>query len=192
MKNSVSLTVIGTTLLAATANLQALELRDCYLTIDAGPELMQDTQIKSDVSNAGVSHSFNVELEAGVLWNPVDTIAGDSPSANSSLVQIPVMGNVIYKIPFKGNSTPYIGAGVGGVVGFLDLHTPLGTVNNADFTLGYQAMAGWKFHVSEKVDFGLSYKFLGTLNHDWSEQGITFKTGGAYSHSFLVNLTWRF
>ena len=42
------------------------------------------------------------------------------------------------------------------------------------------------------MDVGLAYKFLGTFNHDWSEQGITFKTGGTYSHSFLATLTWKF
>jgi opacity protein-like surface antigen len=210
MKNSISLTAIGTTLLAATANLHALELRDCYVEVDLGGSLMQDTKIKSDVSNSGgtitynpglrgvvafgtgISPSFNAELETGFLWNSIDTIAGDSPSENSSLVQIPIMGNVIYKIPFKANSTPYIGAGVGGVVGFMDLHTPLGTVNNADFTFGYQAMAGWKFHVSDKVDLGLAYRFLGTLDHDWSDHQVTFKTHGAFNHSFLATLTYKF
>jgi opacity protein-like surface antigen len=209
MKNSICLTAIGTTLLAAT-NLQALELHDWYITTDAGAALLQDSRIKSDVSHSGgwinydpgirgglavgasLSDLFAVELESAVMWNPIDTIADDTPSSSSSLTQIPVLGNFIYKIPFKGSSTPYIGGGVGGVVSFLDLHTPLGNVNEADFTVGYQAFAGWKFRMSDHLDFGLAYKFMGTFNHDWSDNQITFKTGGAYSHSFLLNLTWKF
>src|SRR5262245_45425858 len=126
MKNSISLAAIGTTMLAA-ANLQAFELHDCYITTDAGVALLQEIKIKSDVSHNGgwihydagirgglavgaaVSPSFKVELETAVLWNPIDTVGGDEPSSSSSITQIPIMGNFIYKIPFKGSSTPYIG-----------------------------------------------------------------------------------
>jgi opacity protein-like surface antigen len=152
------------------------------------------------IGGYNLSETVALELEAGLLYNAFDklTISGSgggvpvSASArlsdsglDMSLWQVPVFVNGVYTFKLDSKFKPFLGAGVGGV--FTLIHMDAGGLsdNESDFTFAFQGMAGVKYQVSDKVDIGVTYKFLGSLDHDFS--GV--KTDGIYSHSFLAALT---
>lgn len=200
---------LGACLAAALPQAQALELRGFYVDVDAGGVFQQDLSISSDVTpsagkvsfNPGfrgnlslgyaISDSLDVGIQTGILWNSIDQVQGDSLSG-STFYQVPLLTSANYRFPLKGGWTPFVGAGVGGVMSFIDLHTPLGDLSSSDLTFAYQVAAGCKYAVNENCEFGISYQFLGSLEHEWSDGGISLTTDGSLSHSFLASFTWKF
>ena len=108
----------------------------------------------------------------------------EESGGNVNLWQVPVFLNGVYTFNFNPKFKPFLGAGAGGIATFLEAYG----FSESDFTFGYQGMAGLKYAVADKVDLGLTYKFLGTLDHDFD--GL--KTDATMSHSFLAALTIRF
>ncbi len=83
----------------------------------------------------------------------------------------------------------YIGGGIGGVYG---IFTGNGTSLfgfTSDLTFGYQGIAGIQYAVSDRCDLGVSYKFLGTTEHDL---GSGVAMDGTLTHSFMAALTIKF
>lgn len=219
MKSARKITAVGTTLLvAATAHSRAQAADKLYLDINAGPAITQDAAIQNspfgNTSNVqfdnglraglgvgyNVTPSFAAELETGVIWNSVHSIQNNDLSAlnaSADLYQIPILANAIYK-PLHGSFQPYIGVGLGGVAGIFDssnipLFGPPGAgFSDTDFTFAYQAKVGFKYAVSDHVDLGLAYEFLGTTDHNWTDGGHTLKTDGTMTHAILATFTWRF
>jgi len=189
-----------------------------YVGGDVGAAIEQSVSLKNlntranfDVGARGdVYFGYNivpalaVEFDTGVIWNRLKsdssvTIGG--PFANrGDLYQVPFLGNLIFKAPLPGGVTPYIGAGAGGVLSTLDLshedefdsfqqHT-----SDSDFTFAYQGLAGIKFAIAWNMEFGVGYKFMGTLDHHWfgDDPNLVVHTGPVLSHSILASFTWKF
>lgn len=209
----------GTTLLLAAAA-QAQSADKMYLDVRAGVALPQDAAIKDaflgnggnlsfDAGlHAGVNLGYNfcqslaAELETGVVWNSINSIQGNSlstGSASADLYQIPVLMNVIYK-PWHGAFVPYFGVGIGGVAAIFNGSNIPGSFfpgsspdfSDMDFVFAYQATAGFKYSVSEHIDLGLAYQFLGTDGPSWSDNNVTLSTDGVLTHSIMATFTWRF
>jgi opacity protein-like surface antigen len=141
------------------------------------------------------SDQLAAELETGFTLNSVHKIGGvpvSSYGGKADIYQIPMMANLVYTFPLKGKFKPFIGAGGGGIATWADMQTPLGNVNDTDFTFGYQGMAGVGWELSKCVDIGMTYKFMASLDHDWSSGGVAFKTDGMFSHSILLSFRWKF
>jgi opacity protein-like surface antigen len=217
MKNALGMTMAGTTLLLAANAVQAQSANNWYWDVRAGVALPQDTAIKSSPYGGGgdidfdaglhvgvalgyrLSPSVAMELETGVLWNSVNEINGNNFSnvgGSADFYQIPVLANVVYT-PLHGAFSPFIGVGVGEVTAIFDSsHLPLfgpGTgYSDTDFVFAYQATAGFKYAVNERLDLGLAYQFLDAARNDWSDHGVPFETGDVRTHSIMATLTWRF
>ena len=228
MNKARGLTVVGTSLFLAAANshAQPTNLTDkLYLDVSAGPAFQQNISIKDgtgfgdggDVSfdtglRAGVdvgynfNQSFAVELDAGVIRNTINQI-GIQPlspvGATAELDEIPLLVNGLYHFPLPGAFKPYVGAGVGVVVGIFDgsnipgfyFSYPPGSstaYSDTDLTFAYQIEAGFKYSVGKHMDFGLAYKVVGTSDHSWTDNNITLKTGGTMTHAIMATFTWRF
>ncbi|HLP76603.1 MAG TPA: outer membrane beta-barrel protein [Candidatus Paceibacterota bacterium] len=209
MKKSLSFTLLGTALAAATPDARALDWRGYYLDLDAGGVMQQELKIKSDVTSTSgkmkfgtgfrgdigfggrFSDSFQAGILTGVLWNSIDKIQSDSVSG-SSLMQVPVMANVTYRLPLEGKWIPYVSGAAGGVMSVIDVKSSLATMRSSDFVFAYQAEVGVKYVASKSIEWGLSYRFLSTLDHDWSDAGVTLKTDGSISHSLVAIFTWKF
>jgi len=176
-----------------------------YISFDAGAAFQQDiiinekkkkkisfdTGFRFDVA-AGVpfSDSWSAEVETGVIYNSVRSIGGerlDSETGSLDLYQVPAMLNVIYKLPVHGPLTAHVGVGVGAVYSVFWA----GNVFNSteDLTFGYQGMLGLKYAIGPRWDFGLTYKCLGTTEHDLGD-GI--KSDGTMTHSILAAFTLHF
>lgn len=198
-------------LAAAHGQAQCTDLTDnLYLGVAAGGAFQQDVSLhKSAFGNSGamafkpgmrgdlhlgynLTSSFAVELQSGVVWNPVDTIAGNSISGN--VYEVPLLANVIYR-PFHGAFQPYIGLGCGGAVStFSSAATPLlpQSYGATDCTFAYQAQVGVDYALSHSVRLGLAYEFLGTTAHDWSAGGSPLQTSGTMTHAVVASFIWEF
>lgn len=188
------------------ANARALE-REYYLTLDAGVALVQNLNIKGGNTvelNPGArfdgafgwqfSKPLAAEFETGLTLNSVDKIGGVSVSSyggRADIYQIPMLVNLVYTLPLEGKMKPFIGAGGGGIATVADMQTPLGGIDDTDFTFGYQGFAGVRWALSERADIGLAYKFLGSLDHSWSSRGVTLKTDATFTHSFMISFRWK-
>lgn len=154
------------------------------------------------VGGYNISEAVALELEVGLIYNPfdvkykaygtftVDDLVYDSWSYSDKikdldLWQIPILLNGVYTFQTESKLKPFLGVGVGGIFTIVDGDE---WGSDSDFTFAYQGMAGLNYELSECVDVGLAYKFLGTLDHKFDD----VKTDPILSHSFLASLTWRF
>ena len=162
-----------------------------------------DTGVRGDVTfGYNFCENFAAELETGVIANSINSIAGNTLSsfgASADLYEIPILVNGIYRLPLKGGWTPYVGAGVGGAATYFTAkNVPLfgfgsnSSYKSTDFTFAYQAEVGLKYAVGKNIDLGIAYKFTGTTDHNWSDNGVTFKTDGTMAHAILATFTWKF
>ncbi len=176
-----------------------------YMRLDAGVALQQDLTIKDsggakisydtgfrfDVIGGGrFNESWSAEVEVGLIHNSVKTIGGVPLSSTGDSLdhyQIPMMVNVVYKLPFRGRFSAQVRAGIGGVYSLFWG----GNIFNSstDLTFGYQGMLGVNYAITKRWDLGLAYKFLGTTDHDL---GFGGKTDGTRSHALLAAATLNF
>ena len=196
---------LGAASLAANAHAQQ---REYYLNVDAGVSLVQNLNIKGGNNielNPGArfdgafgwqsSKQLAAEFETGFTLNSVDKIGGVAVSSyggKADIYQIPMLVNLVYTPPLQGRIKPFIGAGGGGIATMADMQTPLGNVNDTDFTFGYQGFAGVGWTLSERTEIGVAYKFMGSLDHSWSSRGVTLKTDSMFTHSILLSFLWKF
>jgi opacity protein-like surface antigen len=170
-----------------------------YLGLDTGVALQQDLTLEGagetklsfdpgfrlDLSGGyQFSRSWKAEVELGFIYNSLDE-SGNFGSEDSSYCQVPMMVNGIYTLPLKGPFSAYAGAGLGGVYSVLWYHLLDAEVS---YTFGYQGLLGVKYALKEDLDLGVSYKLLGTLEHDLG----LYRSEGTFSHSFLAALTFKF
>ena len=172
-----------------------------YLSLDVGLALQQDITLQRagdsrrlsfdpgarlDLSGGlHLSESWRAELELGFIFNSVSAIDGESAGSSAEYFQVPIMANGIYTLPLHGPIRVYVGAGLGGVASMF-----WNNLFDADdsFTFGYQAIVGAKYALNDSLDLGLSYKLLGTLEHDLGPA----TADGTFSHSILAAITFKF
>ena len=219
MKTTVFFAVAGIFSLGAAA--QAGEpTSKTYLGFDVGVALQQEVnardnsgadagKVKFDPGIRGdvvfgynFCDSFAAELEVGVLANSISSISGNQLSdfgASADLYQIPLLVNAVYRLPLKGPLTAYVGVGVGGAATILQGNNvplfnfnPNSSYSDVDYTFAYQAMAGLKYAINRNIDLGIAYKFIGTTDHQWTDNGVVFSSDGTMAHTILATFTWKF
>lgn len=187
-----------------------------YISGDVGASYLQDVAIKNADGhkasfNIGIRTDLSLgchfndqwaaELETGLIWNNIRKIGVEQPppppptptpsnpylNGKGDVYQIPLLANVIYTVPTKGSFKPYAGVGAGGVATILDA-TFTSSVHDTDFTFAYQAFGGMRYILSDRVDVGLAYKFLGTFDHDWQGRTLAVHSKELYTHSVLAVL----
>ncbi len=198
----------GLSILALAFTASAAELADTpYLNVDAGVAIQKD--ITSTITGSkitfdpgvrfGISggYRFNesvaLELETGLVYNSVDKDGGvplSSFGVNADWYQVPVLGNVIYHIPFGDKFQGFIGAGAGGVVSTINVEAGPFSTDDSDITFGYQILAGVMYAINDRMDVGLGYKFLGTADHDFDT--FVFLNDSTQTHSLLATFNVRF
>jgi opacity protein-like surface antigen len=142
-----------------------------------------NTGARADVGlGYNINECFAVELETGVLWNEPKGGGGD-------LYQIPLLVNGIWNIQTHSAFTPYLGGGVGGAALKLDI-TDFGS--DTAFTFAYQAIAGVKYALSEKLQLDLAYRFFGTLEPEWTINSTTQKFDPLFNQSVVASVTFKF
>jgi opacity protein-like surface antigen len=179
-----------------------------YLSGDAGLSIMQNMTSQGNViqyhvgpridviGGYNLTQNIAVELQGGFTYNSWSAVNGVSIGAGNSVGvwAVPVMANGVYKYWFNDRWQAYGGLGVGVLVSTLDLSEPGGPFNftSTDYEFGYQAMVGIRCLIDDHWEWGLGYKFLGSLDHHWNGQGMGLTTSPTYMHSILVTLTCKF
>ncbi len=194
-KNRILTLGMAGALLCLASNLPAQNvLGKWYLGLDAGLALQPDITLKYAggedrlVFDPGVRlglsggvhlhPSWRAELELGFIYNSVDARTQD-------YFQMPILANLIYSVPLRGPFSAYAGAGVGGV--YTVFWTDLWSTEEG-LAFGYQGIAGVKYALNDGLDVGLSYKLLGTIEHDLGPA----RSEGTLTHSILAAFTFKF
>ncbi|MGA9779065.1 MAG: outer membrane protein [Limisphaerales bacterium] len=214
-----------------TGDSQFFLTRNLYAYIDGGIAYQQDATLEETISsgtppaiftsgtatfNPGIrgnialgydiNRSWAAEFDTGVLWNSVDGFDGTSLSsvgASFDTYTIPLLVNIVYRIPIKGPWSSYLGAGAGGAASILSYsQTYLGTRyswDNSTFVFGYQAKAGLQYKLNKNASLDVAYEFFGSTDPSWSSTqtfgtpaDYQFKEKGFYTHSLVISFTWNF
>jgi opacity protein-like surface antigen len=161
--------------------------------------------------NLAVGYHFNeswaAEFDTGLIWNSVDKANGvslDQPYPNNAsftTYTVPVLVNVVYKVPLKGDLIPYAAAGFGGAATILSYNKAASGFTGSDFVFAYQVEVGLKYRVTPNASFGIAYQFLGMTDPSWHSVLVVgaspptnyqFKESGFYTHSLAITFTWDF
>lgn len=165
---------------------------------------------------------FEVEFAPGIIWNSLNTltvgyqgslldpdgtpVAGDSGSlaiqTQGGYYQVPLVVNLIFRIPTGSPWVPYFGGGLGASFNYMNItnykYAPAGLNENISSTdgscwsLAYQAIGGFDYEINENISIGAKYVFTGsgTQNYGGDLDGLKLKS--SFSQSALLNCTVRF
>jgi len=195
-----------------------------YWRVDAGASIPQDGHIEElgpwsagqkisyDVGfnlDAGFGYAFNkyfaTEFELGGTWNYIDSVKGASLD-DTSVGTMPILGNIILQYPIPQTLiVPFIGAGIGGAATFFDTdgfytRVPGGSVtingSDSDFVFAWQAIAGVRMDVNDRMSLGVSYRYLSvdpaSYSFDsWYYRGPDLNVRFSRFESHLVSATFQ-
>ena len=142
-----------------------------------------------------INDNFAVEVETGFSATSVSSIGGDSPDSGEevSIYQIPLLANVIWRIPTGMKLKPYVGLGAGMATSILDIKGINGLTDGNDSTIvpAFQALAGIRYDFTDRLALVAGYKYLYTGSPEW-DGGVQFKFGALKSHQINVGLNFTF
>jgi opacity protein-like surface antigen len=206
-----------------------------YLKAEAGPTITEDTEVRDFLGIApgskiefdpgfrfavGGGYAFTDFLaiggETGVSWNTIENIEGASSEGDSSIGNVPLMGNIIFKLPNKSRIVPFVGGGAG--VSFVWLNAesiripttgggagagggvpaPSDTIldgSDSDAVFAWQLFGGLKYQLNDNMSLGVSYKYLHAESPEWEAEDdfgfpVDLRTGDLETHAvtFVFNL----
>ncbi|HWD91345.1 MAG TPA: porin family protein [Verrucomicrobiae bacterium] len=195
-----------------------------YLGADAGGALTSDTRVKEFfgpvdpgtkvrldpgvrfgvVGGYKFNQWFGLEGETGVIANNIKSITGATIDGNADLANVPFLLNARFELP-HGHCpvTPYFGGGAGGAASVIsmDRHIELNDVrlsgNDAALVFAYQAFAGLRYAITDRIGLGLEYHYFATTGPTWRADASGTDTDhlrflGVQSHTISVAFDFRF
>lgn len=196
-----------------------------YLKADAGGNLTMDTDLKEffgeNTTGAKVKfdpgarfglHSgfefcdwFAAEAEFGAMANNVRSIDGASRVHNASFANVPFLLNGRLQWPNRSPLTPYIGAGAGFSEAIIDADriefgNTYFTGSDSDTVFAWQAFAGLRWRLNERMGFGLEYRYFAAQSPSWHADLLfggpnandTLRFGRTQTHALSVTFDFRF
>lgn len=151
------------------------------------------------------------ELLGGFYYGGVDEAKaadGQTRSFNASLLQVPILLNAIVHLPDRKRVVPFVGAGAGAMVSWLDIDdrvslgdlgvVPLGE-SSTQVTFAYQAFAGVRFNIRRDGALALTYRFSGAGSPNWAlkdsvtgDTAATLKARDIFVHSLTLGFYTKF
>lgn len=150
----------------------------------------------------GLTDWLDAEAETGFIYNDIDAITG-AARAEGSIANYPLLLNVRLHLPESNRFSPYIGAGFGictTVLATDDIFIG-GTAFDgvvADTVFAYQAFAGVRFAINERMGLSLEYHYFHADKSNMEADvtvGVpsdTVKLGRTESHSISVAFDFHF
>lgn len=153
----------------------------------------------------GVAGGYNfnqyvgAEFETGLIYNRVKGIVAGG-NFDAALVHVPMMANVVFRCD-RTNShwVPYFGAGAGVDVSEIGLRNVTFNAVRADgidstVAFGWQAFAGLRYRISQKMSLGAGYKFYAARKAGWDFGGPadSIQTGAARIHNIVGEFNLKF
>jgi opacity protein-like surface antigen len=147
-----------------------------------------------------ISDSWAAEFNTGLIWNSTGNSQPYPNNVSFDTYTVPILINAVYRIPFKGPWSSYLGVGGGGAVSILAYTTSSYNLGSYNFAFAYQAKAGLEYRLTDKASIDLAYEFLGTTDPSWSfsqtvggtTADFTVKEKGFFTHSVVISFTWTF
>lgn len=166
---------------------------------NSGIEVSADPGVAfSFAVGAKVTEQIGIEIQSGYVYNnlgPIDggvftSALGSTPAQNGDgwIQQVPVLFNVLFDAPIikkesgLGELTLQVGGGIGLVYvdGYLNGVTAAAipgasaTVSGNDWTFGFQGTLALRWGITENIDLGVRYRFMGTTEANFGPS--TFNT----------------
>jgi outer membrane protein W len=213
-KTIVGLVALGTLLAAPARGADGKS----YFGVDVGLTLNSSTQLEQ-IANTQVDETikfkngyrfgltggymindnFAVEGETGLSGTSVSSIGNGLTLVGDdlSIYQIPLLVNVIWRIPTGMKLKPYVGLGAGMAVSYL--HTQgttiagVVTLTGTDATVvpALQALAGIRYDFTDRLGLVAGYKYFYSGSPDWNTL-TQIKVGALKSHQINVGLNFTF
>lgn len=193
----------------AAADAGAVVTVDTQLKEFFGAPLLPNTKVSFDPGfrlgvrgGYGVTDWFDAEVETGIMANNIKSVTG-ATETDASFANIPFLLNARFHCPALHRISPYFGGGLGGSTTILsgnDL-TVGGTSldgSTAGITFAYQAFAGVRFAINERMGLSLEYHYFATTDstmHADVTVGTAsdeVKLGGTSSHTATIAFDYRF
>jgi len=194
-----------------------------YVAADAGAVVTTDTELKEFFGeplapNAelsfdpgfrlgvrggyGVTDWFDAEVETAIMANNISSVTGASET-DASLANIPLLINARFHCPAFHGVSPYFGGGLGMSTTVLTaddlvIGNTILDGSTAGIAFAYQAFAGIRFAINERMGLSLEYHYFATTDVDM-EADVTvgtssdeIKLGGTASHTATIGFDYRF
>ena len=151
--------------------------------------------------------------ETGFSFNYIENISGGNfrGEGDSSIGQVPLLANVIFRIPTKIGLVPFAGAGAGLSFPYFyaddivfDPTPNIGgdeTIvdgSESDTVFAWQAFAGLKYQIDSRMSVGISYKYLRAESPDWETEDVftgfesEIAIGDLETHAITFIFSYRF
>jgi len=154
---------------------------------------------------------FAAEGEIGAVVNEVDSRNSFPPSRvgfrDGTFANVPLLFNVKLQYPNHSHWTPYIGAGLGVSAAILDVDTIISSnaltdfqrvhTSGADAVFAYQAFAGLRYRLNERMGLSVEYRYLATDAPEWDLENdrsarSTLSFGRIETHAFSLAFDCHF
>ena len=138
--------------------------------------------------------SFRADAELSLRTNSIDKLRVDgvTEGKNGHQRTIGIMANGYYDFEFGSRFVPYVGAGVGVALMNLQGRDALGKFSDFNTRFAYQGIAGVSYNFSPNLAANLEYRYLGTTEPTFSDNGVKVKTDSLGNHTVLLGLRYTF
>ena len=139
--------------------------------------------------------SFRADAEVSLRTNNVDKVKVNDVGTiakSGHLRTIGIMANGYYDFEFGSPIVPYIGAGVGVALIQQEWKANGGKFSDFNTQFAYQGIAGVSYNFSPNLAANLEYRYLGTTEPTFSDNGVKVKTDSLGNHTVLLGLRYTF
>lgn len=166
---------------------------------DGGPTFTGDVELDGGwaalmTGGYAFTPNWRVELELGFRSNDVDALCPDGDVCGltaGSVEQFTQMLNVIYDWRIADRWSIATGLGVGG--DYVEVDSVFGSDN--DYVFAYQALAGLNYHLSDRMDVVLNYRYLRSEGPEFQTTDLggtdwAIEMDELENHTVTVGLRW--
>jgi opacity protein-like surface antigen len=176
-----------------------------------GPEGPVTTDVRLSLSTgfavAGgfaerITPSLVAEIQGGLFYHNIDKIrSANAPtwSPDASLFQVPVFANLLFEVPLRSRLKPFLGAGIGAAITWLDIDDQLPATDvlpgpridrtSTEINLAYQGFAGVRLQLARQGVLAFTYRAVATGSPNWTlkDRETGRSVGSLKAHDALVH-----
>src|SRR5437870_5158231 len=146
---------------------------------------------------------FAAEGEIGAMVNELNGLG----LREGTFANVPFLFNLKLQYPNHTHWTPYIGAGLGISAAIVDADILLASntftdfqrvhTSGADAVFAYQAFAGLRYRLNERMGLSVEYRYVATEAPEWDLENVggaraTLSFGRIETHAFSLAFDYRF
>jgi opacity protein-like surface antigen len=183
---------------------QDADLKEFFGPVAPGTKVKFDPGFRFGVAGGyQATDWFAAEAELGCMENSIDSITGASHVHDAWFVNVPFLVNAKFQWPNRTLLTPYVGAGAGFSVSILDVdHISLNGTSlhgdNSDTVFAYQAFAGLRYKLNDRMGLSLEYRYFVADEAEWKADftsntfSDTMRLGRTQTHALSLAFDFKF